>query len=177
MVTITKQIEDNLKKALINVQPYEKKLIKENILSTDIIHIYNFYELLTDNAFELLFDNDIIESIFIKDTASAFIFNTAYGQYLVVDKFSLRETNIETYPLFQDYRLVFINSESCIKIYIITEYNHIVFKLKFDTNEKSLIIDDTTVKSKINSKLTNNEIIELLALSNTQYVLYTLLQR
>ena len=102
MVTITKQIEDNLKKALINVQPYEKKLIKENILSTDIIHIYNFYELLTDNAFELLFDNDIIESIFIKDTASAFIFNTVYGQYLVVDKFSLRETNIETYPLFQD---------------------------------------------------------------------------
>ena len=73
MVTITKQIEDNLKKALINVQPYEKKLIKENILSTDIIHIYNFYELLTDNAFELLFDNDIIESIFIKDTGRCLI--------------------------------------------------------------------------------------------------------
>ena len=40
---VKKQIEDNLKKALINVQPYEKKLIKENILSTDIIHIYKRY--------------------------------------------------------------------------------------------------------------------------------------
>lgn len=176
MVTITKQIEDNLKKALINVQPYEKKLIKENILSTDIIHIYNFYELLTDNAFELLFDNDIIESIFIKDTASAFIFNTVYGQYLIIDNFSLSK-GIKTYPLFQNYALVLMKYESFTNAYIIAKGNNIVFKLKFDKESKELIIDDTTAKSPINSKLTDNEVIELLALSNTQYVLYTLLQR
>jgi hypothetical protein len=132
---ISAQVKTDLKKALVDIHPYERKFVDKNILSTDVININDFYSQLADDTFETLFVNNIVQSVGTTEMANAFILNTVYGQYLIIDNFSLSK-GIKTYPLFQNYALVLMKYESFTNAYIIAKGNNIVFKLKFDKESK-----------------------------------------
>ena len=84
MKEISAQVKTDLKKALVDIHPYERKLVDKNILSTDVININDFYSQLADDTFETLFVNNIVQSVGTTEMAKAFILNTVKVSILLL---------------------------------------------------------------------------------------------
>lgn len=172
MLTKT-ELQKKVNLSIENINLFDSKQIIQNILSEKLIDCRSFYEWLDDKFFEQLEDNGIFRKV-LSDDSYTYILTTAYCQYLIVDKLCENNNSI---PLAFNYTLELVKYfDSEPQLYITNSSHVILFKLIYSPIDKKLIIDEhEQFPSQVLDSLSDNETIELLALANSQYILYTLL--
>lgn len=149
------------------------KYVKSMMLSNSFIDAHELYEYMSELIFESLAYHQYIESVGSKSSL-IYIFNTASGQYLVVDEFA--NAKFVVYQLSNElYMKVIEFIDEQTRIYITNSKGVIIFYLEYDEQNKILKINnEDVIPSPLIKELSDEETEDIIMAANTYYMLHVI---